>query len=76
MSVAKQIDRLVKMANQIALNTGARFDADRAALRTAEHIRKFWTPAMRGQLTDHWRAGGDGLEPVVVSALDALSNGK
>ena len=74
MSGARQIDRLVKMANQIALNTGARFDADNAARRTAEHLRKFWTPAMRGQLTDHWRSGGGGLEPAVMSALDALSD--
>ncbi len=73
MSTAKQIDRLVKMANQIALNTGARLDAAESARRTAEHLRKFWTPAMRGQLTDHWRDGGDGLEPAVMSALDALS---
>ena len=68
----KQIDHLVKMANQIALNTGARVDAGLSAQRTSEHIRKFWTPAMRDQLLTHWRNGGDGLDPVVVSALDAF----
>jgi formate dehydrogenase subunit delta len=68
----KQIEHLVKMANQIAINTGARIDEELAARRTGEHIRKFWTPAMRNQLLTHWRSGGDGLDPVVVSALDAF----
>ncbi len=68
----KQIDHLVKMVNQIALNTGARLDAVESARRTGEHLRKFWTPAMRGQLVDYWRQGGEGLEPVVVSALEDL----
>ena len=68
---AKRTDHLVKMANQIALNTGANRDAERSAQRTGEHIRKFWTPAMRTQLTDHWREGGEGLEPVVIKVLQA-----
>ena len=66
---AKQIDHLVTMANQIALNTGARSDAADATRRTADHIRKFWTPAMRAQLTEYWQGGGENLEPVVVDAL-------
>ena len=70
---AKQIQSLAKMANEIALNTGARIDAEGSALRTAEHIRKFWTPAMREQLTDYWRQGGEGLHTVVHAALGELS---
>ena len=69
---AGQIDHLVKMANQIAMNTGARLDPDESARRTGEHLRKFWTPAMRRQLIDYWQQGGEGLEPVVVSALEDL----
>ena len=65
----KQIDNLVRMANQIALNTGAHSDAADSTRRTCEHIRKFWTPAMREQLTDYWQAGGENLEPVVTAAL-------
>ena len=70
---AKQIDHLVKMANQIALNTGAHADPEDSARRTAEHIRKFWTPAMRAQLTDYCLGDGDGLEPVVQQVLREMS---
>ena len=66
---AKQIDHLVKMANQIAINTGAHSDAADSMDRTAEHFRKFWTPAMREQITDYWQGGGENLEPVVADAL-------
>ena len=66
---SKQVDQLVKMANQIALNTGAHTNAEDSARRTGEHIRKFWTRAMQEKLTAYWREGGDGLEPVVVQAL-------
>lgn len=71
---AKQIDHLVKMANQIALNTGAHSDAADSIRRTTEHIRKFWTPAMREQLTDYWQGGGENLEPVVADALREMAS--
>jgi formate dehydrogenase subunit delta len=67
---ARQIDHLVKMANQIALNLGAGYD-DAAATRTAQHISRFWTPAMRRELIEYWRAGG-AVEPVVAASLVAL----
>jgi len=66
----QQIQQLVKMANQIALNTGARTHPEESAQKTAEHIRKFWTAAMREQLHAYWRAGGDGLELAVTRALE------
>ncbi|MEE4143643.1 MAG: formate dehydrogenase subunit delta [Halieaceae bacterium] len=67
---AKQIGQLVKMAEQIALNLGAGKDAA-AAQRTAQHISLFWTPAMRRQLIQYWRDGGD-VAAVVAAALAAL----
>jgi formate dehydrogenase subunit delta len=66
----KQIEQLVKMANQIALNLGAGHD-EAAAARTAQHLGRFWTPAMRRQLLEFWHAGG-AVTPVVASALAAL----
>jgi formate dehydrogenase subunit delta len=67
---ARQIDHLVKMANQIALNLGAGHD-DAVATRTAQHISRFWTPAMRKELIEYWRAGG-AVGPVVAASLAAL----
>jgi formate dehydrogenase subunit delta len=70
---ARQIEHLVKMANQIALNLGAGYDDTEAAQRTSEHISRFWTPHMRRQLTDFWREGG-AVAPLVATALAKLEN--
>ena len=69
---AKQRDQLVKMANQIALNLGADRDERVAATRTGEHIVRFWTPAMRTQLLEFWRSGGEGITPAVTRFLETL----
>ncbi|KAA1194144.1 formate dehydrogenase subunit delta [Pseudohalioglobus sediminis] len=61
----QQIDHLVKMANQIALNFGEQRDLSRAAQCTAEHLEKFWTRAMREQLSAYADAGGEDLSPAV-----------
>ena len=66
-----QLPQLVKMANQIAANMGAVSSEDAAAQRTAEHLRKFWTPAMIQLLQDHLRAGGQDCSPLVHRALSA-----
>ncbi|TDG13621.1 formate dehydrogenase [Seongchinamella unica] len=66
----QQIDHLVTMANQIALNFGEQRNLNEAARRTAEHLQKFWTPAMRQQLAAYAQAGGDGLSPAVSLLLE------
>lgn len=63
---------LVKMANHI----GQFFDAmparEQALQELAEHLCKFWTPAMRHSLLTHWRAGAaPPLQPIVCEALQA-----
>jgi formate dehydrogenase subunit delta len=67
---ARQLERLIVMAEQIALNLGAGHDA-LAAERTATHIQRFWTPAMREQLIDHWRRDGE-LTAVLAAAIATL----
>jgi formate dehydrogenase subunit delta len=71
-----QINHLVKMANQIALNMAAWGDEEAVAAKTGEHIEKFWTRAMREQLLDFWRAKGEGLCPVVCSVLASMDETK
>lgn len=65
------LDKLVYMANQI----GKFFDSqgrEQAAAGTADHIQKFWDPRMRTQILAHLEAGGQGLEPVVRTALERV----
>jgi formate dehydrogenase subunit delta len=71
-----QVDHLVKMANQIALNLAAWGDEQAVVVKIAEHIEKFWTRAMREQLQDYWRAGGKGLSPVVCNVLKSIDEQK
>ncbi|KJC59336.1 formate dehydrogenase [Bradyrhizobium sp. LTSPM299] len=64
-------DRLVYMANQI----GKFFHSqghDRAVSGISEHIWKFWDPRMRKQIFAHLDAGGAGLDPNVLDALQKL----
>lgn len=64
-------DRLVYMANQI----GKFFQTqghDRAVQGISEHIWKFWDPRMRKQIFAHIDAGGAGLDPNVLDALQKL----
>jgi formate dehydrogenase subunit delta len=62
---------LIRMANQIAANFSNLAD-DQAAAQVADHLAMFWAPPMRTDLIAYVAAGGPGLQPVVVSAVDRL----
>ncbi|MEP4148704.1 MAG: formate dehydrogenase subunit delta [Halioglobus sp.] len=66
----QQIDHLVKMANQIALNFGEQRNLTEAARKTGEHLEKFWTRAMRDQLATYAADSGVSLSPAVKMVLD------
>ena len=70
---AREIDHLVKMANQIALNMAAWGDQQEVAKMTGEHMKKFWTPAMCRQLVEYRQGGGDGLSPVVEIVVASMA---
>ncbi len=66
-----ETERLVTMANQI----GGFFiheDQPKAVERTADHLRKYWDPRMRTAIVAHLKAGGQGLDTVVRSAVALL----
>lgn len=65
-------DKMVHMANQIAAFFKSQPGGDTAE-KVAAHLNDFWEPRMRAQLIDHIGAGGDGLDPVVIAALDHLN---
>jgi formate dehydrogenase subunit delta len=64
-------DKLVYMANQIG-KFFAHQGEDKAVASVADHLEKFWDPRMRKAILEHARAGGQGLEPVVLKAVRSL----
>jgi formate dehydrogenase subunit delta len=64
-------EKMVHMANQIATFFATQPGED-AAGKIAAHINDFWEPRMRAQLAAHVEAGGTGLSPLVLAAMDAV----
>lgn len=54
--IANETGRLLCMAEQILQNVAASGE-DEAVHRTAEHIRRYWTQAMRRELVERCLAG-------------------
>ena len=65
----QEIDQLVKIANQIADNFSFHEDA---VDRLADHPLRFWAPSMIKKLIELLEAGGDGLKPDVIAAVQRL----
>jgi formate dehydrogenase subunit delta len=64
-------DTLVRMANQIGKFFAVQGE-ERATAGISDHIRKFWEPRMKVGIFAHLDAGGEGLDPLVLSALKKL----
>jgi formate dehydrogenase subunit delta len=70
-----QVEKLVMMANQIGAFFKAQGESE-APTAIADHLKKFWDPGMRADIVSHLERGGDGLEPVVRSAVALLRPAK
>ncbi len=70
-SAASPEDKLVRMANQIGLFFKSQ-PRDEAVAGIEDHLRSFWTPKMRRQIADHAAAGGAGLDPLTLEAVQNL----
>lgn len=66
------IDRLIKMANQIGTFFETIPDREQALQEIANHLEKFWDPRMRQQLLQHLETTTDsGLTTIVLESLGA-----
>ena len=65
-----EVEQLVKMANQIAVNFSFHDDP---VERLTDHLQRFWAPSMRQQLVAYHQAGGSGLEAAVVASVERLA---
>ncbi|PNG27711.1 formate dehydrogenase subunit delta [Methylocella silvestris] len=64
-------NKLVYMANQIGKYFSSQKHTDPAA-GIADHLRKFWDPAMRAKIVKHLDEGGMDLDPDVRQAVRLL----
>ena len=64
-------DKIVRMANQIAMFMETKLHAEGVA-GLAAHINDFWEPRMRRQFFEIVDAGGAGLRPLVLEAAASI----
>jgi formate dehydrogenase subunit delta len=66
---------MIRMANQIAAYFEA-YPRKEALEGIASHIKKFWDPRMRKQLSEYIDGGGEGLSPLALAALAPKAEAK
>ncbi len=67
------LEKLVRMANQIAANSDYGPDKDKLADTVADHLTRFWTPEMRAAVSEgHTRKILD-LSPLAARAVEKLA---
>ena len=66
--------KLDHMANQIA-SFFRSYPEPEAVAGIHDHIRSFWSPAMRRDLVQREERGAGHLDPLVVAALHAMKTG-
>ena len=66
------IEKLVKMANQIAANCDYGADKDKVAAVVADHLARFWTPAMRVAIIEGHGKKLIDLSPMAARAVERL----
>jgi formate dehydrogenase subunit delta len=68
---ADKLAKLARMANQIG-DFYAAMPEDEATAGAASHLRAYWTPNMIRELVAFADAGGAGLNPTALHAVEAL----
>jgi formate dehydrogenase subunit delta len=66
------IEKLVRMANQIAANSDYGPDKDKLAATVADHLTRFWTPEMRAAIIEGHRRKLLDLSPLAARAVERL----
>jgi hypothetical protein len=67
------VDKLVRMANQIAANLDYGPDKEKIAAATADHLKRFWNSTMKAAVIEgHGKKLLD-LSPVAARAVEMLA---
>jgi formate dehydrogenase subunit delta len=66
------VDKLLKMAEQITANMNYTDDQAAVAAKVADHINRFWDPRMKAAFTDYAANNSEALSPLLQSALPQI----
>ena len=69
----QELAHLVKMLNEIAANLAHGEEDSAVAVRVADHLRRFWAPAMRRRIIDYVRQDGSRLRTPCRIAVNQLA---
>ena len=67
------VEKLVRMANQIAANFDYGPDKDKVVAAVADHLTRFWTPSMRALVIEGHRKDLIDLSPIAARAVEKLA---
>ena len=67
------VEKLVRMANQIEAFFRSEPNPDDAVAGIESHLRRFWDPRMRSAIVAHCAQGGEGLGELARRAVSKLS---
>jgi formate dehydrogenase subunit delta len=68
-----EVEKLVRMANQIAANFEYGPDKEKAAVGVADHLKRFWTPSMRAQIVASYERDPGDLSELAQRAVAKLA---
>jgi hypothetical protein len=66
-------EKLVRMANQIALNFEYGENREKAVASVVDHLTRFWTPEMRAEIIEHAAQDASGLSGTAAAAVAVLA---
>ncbi len=67
------IDKLLKMAEQITANMSYTDDPDIVAAKVADHLNRFWDPRMKAAIREYAEKHTSEFSPPLRSAIDLLN---
>ena len=67
------VEKLVRMANQIATNFDYGSDKEKVAAAVADHLTRFWTPEMRALVIEGHRKNLIDLSPIAARGVEKLA---
>jgi formate dehydrogenase subunit delta len=68
-----KLEKLVRMANQIATNFEYGDDKSKAVAGVVDHLSRFWTPIMLSEIIEAMQKGDIGLGETAAEALAEIA---